>query len=182
MLLPWKLLYLLRLPLTEKIALGGVFCVGMVCVVMAIVRTVQVGLESRGDTTPSSTWLVFWGLIETAIGESTFLFCYLTFAYIPYIVSEFLLTIMPPSAVVVGTLPAFAIFFRRRQTSRRYASYPNGMDSGRTPSRGIPLSDRSASDRPLYNSSQKMKLNSINVTRTLEVSMGPHLYPSSDTP
>lgn len=55
----------------EKVALGGVFGVGLVCVIMAIVRTVSVGMESRSDNTPSSSWLMLWGLIETAIGESS---------------------------------------------------------------------------------------------------------------
>lgn len=68
MLLPWKLIWLLRLPFMEKVALGGVFGVGLVCVIMAIVRTVSVGMESRSDNTPSSSWLMLWGLIETAIG------------------------------------------------------------------------------------------------------------------
>lgn len=70
----------------------------------------------------------------------------------------------PCIAVVVGTLPAFAIFFRRRQHSRRYASYPN--DTGERAPRG---SYRSGSDR-IYHPAQKIKLNAINVTRTLEVS------------
>lgn len=55
----------------EKVALGGVFCVGVVCVIMATVRTVSVGIESRSENTPSSSWLMLWGLIETAIGESS---------------------------------------------------------------------------------------------------------------
>ncbi|KAF3388275.1 hypothetical protein DPV78_012285 [Talaromyces pinophilus] len=138
MLLPWKLIWLLRLPFMEKVALGGVFGVGLVCVVMAIVRTVSVGMESRSDNTPSSSWLMLWGLIETAI------------------------------AVVVGTLPAFAIFFRRRQHSRRYASYPN--DTGERAPRG---SYRSGSDR-IYHPAQKIKLNAINVTRTLEITRTSH--------
>jgi hypothetical protein len=70
MLLPWKLIWLLRLPAQEKLALGAVFCVGIVCIIMAIIRTVQIGLESRSDTTPSSSWLMFWGEIEAAIGKS----------------------------------------------------------------------------------------------------------------
>ncbi|EED12166.1 conserved hypothetical protein [Talaromyces stipitatus ATCC 10500] len=138
MLLPWKLIWLLRLPFMEKVALGGVFGVGLVCVIMAIVRTVSVGIESRSDNTPSSSWLMLWGLIETAI------------------------------AVVVGTLPAFAIFFRRQQHSRRYGSYPNGSDQ-RDPTRSF----RSGSDRA-YHPSQKIKLNTINVTRTLVITRSSH--------
>lgn len=67
-------------------------------------------------------------------------------------------------AVVVGTLPVFAIFFRRRQYTRRYGSYPNGSEP-RNPSRN----HRSDPDRT-PNSTHKIKLSAINVTRTLEVS------------
>lgn len=132
MLLPWKLIWLLRLPLMEKVALGGVFCVGLVCVIMAVVRTVSVGVEARSVNTPSSSWLVFWALIEAAI------------------------------AVVVGTLPSFAIFFRRRQHSRRYGSSGNGTGE-RVPTRSY------RSGEQIYHPAQKIKLNSINITRTLEI-------------
>ncbi|KAE8548912.1 hypothetical protein EYB25_009295 [Talaromyces marneffei] len=138
MLLPWKLIWLLRLPFMEKLALSGVFCVGVVCVIMAIIRAVSVGIESRSENTPSSSWLMLWGLIEAAI------------------------------AVVVGTLPAFAIFFRSQTHSRRYGSYPNGSDE-RAPTR----SNHSGSNG-IHHPSQKIKLNSINVTRTLEITRSSH--------
>jgi hypothetical protein len=54
LLYPWKLIWLLRLPFMKKVALGDVFGVGLVCVIMAIVLTVSVGMESRSDNTPSS--------------------------------------------------------------------------------------------------------------------------------
>lgn len=153
MLLPWKLIWLLRLPFMEKVALGGVFGVGLVCVIMATVRTVSVGMESRSDNTPSSSWLMLWGLIETAIGELP----------LPFVLSIRGVGSNTDIAVVVGTLPAFAIFFRRQHHSRRYASYPNGTDER------APASYRSGTDR-VYHPAQKIKLNAINVTRTLEVS------------
>ena len=153
MLLPWKLIWLLRLPLMEKVALGGVFCVGLVCVIMAVVRTVSVGVEARSVNTPSSSWLVFWALIEAAIGESL--------GQSLRVKGEFDFNIR--LAVVVGTLPSFAIFFRRRQHSRRYGSSGNGTGE-RVPTRSY------RSGEQIYHPAQKIKLNSINITRTLEVS------------
>lgn len=141
----------------EKVALSSIFGVGLVCVVMAIVRTVSVGMESRSDNTPSSSWLMLWGLIETAIGK-----------FDPFAsagqVAKFASSNDTCAAVVVGTLPVFAIFFRRRQYTRRYGSYPNDSEP-RNPSR----SHRSDPDRT-PNSTHEIKLSAINVTRTLEVS------------
>jgi hypothetical protein len=69
MLLPLKLIWILRLPLSQKFAIGTLFSIGIICVVMAIVRTVQIGSQAKSDSTPSSSWLAFWGMIEAGIGK-----------------------------------------------------------------------------------------------------------------
>lgn len=68
MLLPVKLIWSLRLPLVQKLSVGGIFCVGAGCIVIAIVRVVQIGTRAKNDSTPSSSWLAFWGMIEAGIG------------------------------------------------------------------------------------------------------------------
>jgi hypothetical protein len=68
MLLPTKLLWSLWLPLAQKISVGAVFCVGMLCILMATLRVAQVA--SRADNSlPSDSWLAFWNMIEAGVGK-----------------------------------------------------------------------------------------------------------------
>ncbi|KAL2216458.1 hypothetical protein M432DRAFT_551253 [Thermoascus aurantiacus ATCC 26904] len=117
MLLPVKLIWSLRLPLVQKLSVGGIFCVGAGCIVIAIVRVVQIGTRAKNDSTPSSSWLAFWGMIEAGI------------------------------AVIIGCLPAFAIVYRKARSSRRggYGSGYTAMPSSYLNPQGIPLSNTSIS-------------------------------------
>ncbi|KAH8694267.1 hypothetical protein BGW36DRAFT_384622 [Talaromyces proteolyticus] len=156
MLLPIKLIWALRLPLGQKFAIGGLFSIGIICVVMAVVRTVQIGSQAKSNSTPSSSWLSFWAMIEAGI------------------------------AVVIGTLPVFAIFFRRQHASRRgYNDYRyrdgsgfSNINSSKVNSRGIPLSDRSHTSQSYAGTPIKGRAGGINITSTLEVTRSSNdLYP-----
>ncbi|KKA22493.1 hypothetical protein T310_3491 [Rasamsonia emersonii CBS 393.64] len=93
-----------------KLSVGAVFSIGIICIIMSIVRVVQVGSKAKNDSTPSSSWLAFWGMIEAGI------------------------------AVVISCLPAFAIIYRKTRNSRRqYGSGYTEMPSYGNP-QGIPLS------------------------------------------
>ncbi|QKX57585.1 uncharacterized protein TRUGW13939_04703 [Talaromyces rugulosus] len=150
MLLPLKLIWILRLPLSQKFAIGTLFSIGIVCVIMAIVRTVQIGSQAKSDSTPSSSWLAFWGMIEAGI------------------------------AVVIGTLPVFAIFFRRQHASRqgydsygRYhyrneSEYSNTHSKKNSYSQGFLMSDRSRRSQPCLEAPKRARYGGISITRTLE--------------
>ncbi|OJZ92843.1 hypothetical protein ASPFODRAFT_278749 [Aspergillus luchuensis CBS 106.47] len=99
MVLPLRLVVSLRLPLGQKISVAAVFALGTICVIMAVVRVIQIGTRANNDSTPSSSWLAFWGMIEAGI------------------------------AVIVGCLPAFAIIYRRTKNPHRYRSSYVGMSS-----------------------------------------------------
>lgn len=66
MILPLKLAWTVQLPLKQKLSIGGVFCVGIICVIVAIVRVVQVSLAAKKDA-PTIPWLAIWGVIEREI-------------------------------------------------------------------------------------------------------------------
>ncbi|PWY85029.1 hypothetical protein BO70DRAFT_424358 [Aspergillus heteromorphus CBS 117.55] len=111
MILPLRLVLSLRMPLGQKLSVAAVFALGSICVVMAVVRVVQIGTRANSDSTPSSSWLAFWGMIEAGI------------------------------AVIVGCLPAFAIVYRRTKNSNRYESSYMGMSSSVNVPQDIALSE-----------------------------------------
>lgn len=69
MMLPMRLIWNLRIPSYERVGIVGTFAVGSLCVIAAIVRVVSIGSKAGSDSTPSSTWLALWGMIEGAIGR-----------------------------------------------------------------------------------------------------------------
>ncbi|RAH58811.1 hypothetical protein BO85DRAFT_487515 [Aspergillus piperis CBS 112811] len=112
MVLPLRLVVSLHLPLGQKISVAAVFALGTICVIMAVVRVIQIGTRANNDSTPSSSWLAFWGMIEAGI------------------------------AVIVGCLPAFAIIYRRTKNPQRYRSSYVGMSSSvYVPQEDVPLSE-----------------------------------------
>jgi hypothetical protein len=48
----------------QKLGLAGVFCVGFIIVIFAIIRAVQVTATARTDT----ILLAFWGILESTVG------------------------------------------------------------------------------------------------------------------
>ncbi|GAM91278.1 hypothetical protein ANO11243_093260 [Dothideomycetidae sp. 11243] len=67
MLLPLGLIRNAHLPLRQKISIGSVFCLALVCVAVATVRVCEVGKNMTSTTTSDLTWLALWSLVEAAI-------------------------------------------------------------------------------------------------------------------
>ncbi|KAL1639076.1 hypothetical protein SLS58_008278, partial [Diplodia intermedia] len=87
MALPIRLIWNLQMPRAEKLAVGALFCSGFVCITMAVLRVVQIGVKAGNNSTPSSSWLALWAEVEAAI------------------------------AVFIGCCPAFAAFYRTAKSS-----------------------------------------------------------------
>jgi len=68
MILPLRMIWNLQIPRAQKQSIAGIFCIGVICIIGAIVRVVQIGVKSGSDSTPSSSWLALWAMIEAAIG------------------------------------------------------------------------------------------------------------------
>jgi hypothetical protein len=95
MALPIVLIWNLKLPMSKKAGIMALFCVGIVAIAAAIVRVVSIGVRAK-NSTPSSTWLAFWGILESGI------------------------------AVIIGTAPGLYTTARQVHTSKkesRYAGY-----------------------------------------------------------
>ena len=106
--------------------------------VFATVRTVSLNSTTTGGQV-STQWLILWGAIEGVVGKLPI-----------YRLSVGVMSIANPTytAIIVGCLPAFAIFIRGRVTASRvqnYGSYP-------------PVSGPSTNDRSLKSSRQKSKI------------------------
>lgn len=63
MAMPLKLLYRVQISTKQKLALSGVFSMGMVIVIFSIIRAVQVTTTARNDT----FLLAFWGVLEATV-------------------------------------------------------------------------------------------------------------------
>ena len=77
MILPLRVIWSLHLPMAQKLSLAAVFSIGVICIIIATVRVVSLGEGSGDNSTPSSSWLAFWGMIESGIGLFPFLFLFL---------------------------------------------------------------------------------------------------------
>ncbi|EEH17894.1 hypothetical protein PABG_00457 [Paracoccidioides brasiliensis Pb03] len=111
MALPSKLLWSLRLPLAQKLSVASIFSIGFICIIVATVRVVQIGSKAKNSSTPSSSWLAFWGIIETGI------------------------------AVIIGCLPALAIIYRKERSARRTSFKRYSSMEGNSHKDTIPLSN-----------------------------------------
>ncbi|KAF1811827.1 hypothetical protein P152DRAFT_52543 [Eremomyces bilateralis CBS 781.70] len=114
MLLPIGLIWNIQISRSQKISLVGIFSLGIICIIMATIRVVQLRTHNP-DSSPAPPWLAFWGIIETA------------------------------TAVIIGCLPAFAVFYRTVRSNHKgyeggYGGYSNryregyGDDSSHFPS------------------------------------------------
>ena len=98
MALPIGLIWGLKLAQIKKAGIIALFCVGWIAIAAAVIRVVSIGVRA-GSSTPSSTWLAFWGTIESGI------------------------------AVIIGTAPGLYSTARKVHTSRKeskYAGYNGG--------------------------------------------------------
>ncbi|OKP12113.1 hypothetical protein PENSUB_2354 [Penicillium subrubescens] len=69
MALPIRLIWHLRMQLKQKLSIGGLFCFGWICIIIATIRVVQLGSASNESSsgTPAPSWLAMWGIIEASI-------------------------------------------------------------------------------------------------------------------
>ena len=172
MILPLRLVWNLRVPFYERIGIIATFGVALLCVAAAIVRVVSVGSKA-GTSTPSSSWLALWAVIEGAIGKRLRL-------------GKNSRTGLANSveAVIVGCLPSFAIAIKRSYSTRHAYSYSrHGTTSSKQRQRNFPLATIGSTPRltpqgstwtaNAATSSEENILNdktdTIAVTRTLQI-------------
>jgi hypothetical protein len=67
MFLPLRLIWNLQRPTSQKVGIGGLFCVGWICIAFATVRVIQIGVKANNSSTPSSSWLALWAIVESAV-------------------------------------------------------------------------------------------------------------------
>jgi hypothetical protein len=67
MLLPLGLIRNLHMPMSRKLSIAALFCLGFICVIASTVRVISVGKSTNGQ--PSTTWLALWSIIESSIGK-----------------------------------------------------------------------------------------------------------------
>jgi len=67
MILPIRLIWNLQMPRTQKIGVIGIFAIGIILIAAATLRVAQVGGKAESSSTPSSSWLALWAVIECSI-------------------------------------------------------------------------------------------------------------------
>lgn len=120
--MPLNLLWKVQISTRQKIGLAGVFSLGLIVIIFAIIRAVQVTATARDDT----ILLAFWGVLESTVGMRR-VFSFLLF--VPFYRAS--ITDARISAVVVGCLPPFkSLFGTPRNTKNGYGpSYGTGPGS-----------------------------------------------------
>jgi hypothetical protein len=107
MALPLRLLWNLRISASEKKGLAGIFSIGILIIIFAIARAIQIAFTSTTD----SVLLALWGIIESSIGEMKI-----------FSSNLHLLCADPPQAVIVSCLPPFKTLLTRRNKTT-YGTY-----------------------------------------------------------
>ena len=119
------------MPLSQKLSVGALFCTGLVCIVFATVRVVSIGQKTGNDSTPSSSWLVLWAVVEGSIG-----------AYPEHNLPRYPLhertNIL--KAVIIGCCPGFAALYRKSRNTQKGSSY-NANGYSRQPSGGTGINE-----------------------------------------
>ncbi|KAK7949222.1 uncharacterized protein PG986_010108 [Apiospora aurea] len=64
--LPLGMLRNLQMPILRKLSLAVLFALGVLCIITATIRVVEIGRETT--TRPSLTWLAMWSTIESSVG------------------------------------------------------------------------------------------------------------------
>lgn len=68
MILPMRLIWQLQMSLQRKLAVAAMFSIGLLCVVAATVRLVQINSET-GSLNPVPQWVALWGTLEATTGK-----------------------------------------------------------------------------------------------------------------
>ena len=110
--LPMKLTWNLKMPRLQKFGVRLLFGTGLICILFATIRGVQIGSKTNGGTTqPDPAWLMLWTMLESSV------------------------------AVVIACCPAFAALYRKARDTQPRRSYDargylkqesNGLDELRT--------------------------------------------------
>ncbi|KAF2641382.1 hypothetical protein P280DRAFT_399230 [Massarina eburnea CBS 473.64] len=111
MLLPLRLVWNLRLKLGQKVGIVALFASGLICIVFATIRVVELGVSDGKAATPQPKWLILWTVLETS------------------------------AAIMIGCAPTFAVFLRTQMSTKKSTDLPSGdnlkMKSNiSTPARG----------------------------------------------
>ncbi|KAF2201916.1 hypothetical protein GQ43DRAFT_337939, partial [Delitschia confertaspora ATCC 74209] len=64
---PIRLIWNLQMARVQKFSIIALFCTGFICILFAIIRVVQIGTKAGNSSTPSSSWLALWAVIECSI-------------------------------------------------------------------------------------------------------------------
>lgn len=72
MALPLGLIRNLQMQWKRKLSIGGLFCLGWICIAVSTIRATYLGQNARAEKfqAPSTSWLALWGIVESAIGTS----------------------------------------------------------------------------------------------------------------
>jgi hypothetical protein len=118
MILPLKFIWNLQVRRAEKIGIAATFAFASLCIIAALVRVISVGSRS-GVSTPSSSWLALWAMVEGAIGT-------------PLIARNENMVLTTHIAIVVASMPSFAVAIKRSYSTRQaYARNSAGIGSSR---------------------------------------------------
>ena len=107
-----KLTWNLKLPRPQKFGVRVLFGTGLICILFATIRVVQIGSKTNGGSTqPDPAWLMLWTMLESSI------------------------------AVIIACSPAFAALYRTARDTQPRRSYDargylkqesNGLDELRS--------------------------------------------------
>ncbi|KAI9869178.1 MAG: hypothetical protein M1823_009052, partial [Watsoniomyces obsoletus] len=55
------------MPLSQKLSISALFCLGWVIIAVAIIRVKELGSTVTRNSAPSTSWLALWGTVEASI-------------------------------------------------------------------------------------------------------------------
>ncbi|KAF2124149.1 hypothetical protein P153DRAFT_361336 [Dothidotthia symphoricarpi CBS 119687] len=108
MFLPIRLIWNLQMARVQKVCIGLLFASGLICILFATIRVVQIGIRDGKPMTPEPKWLTLWTIIECSTGTATppILRCFCSIASLVTNVSK---------AVIIGCCPQFATLTRKKK-------------------------------------------------------------------
>ena len=157
MALPIWLTWNLQMPRSKKISILCLFATGVVCIIFACLRVIQVAVnaskpEAQGQPL-DPTWLAIWGMAECAIGRQSFA------ARTAHPNSDLF------TAVIIGCCPAFAVLVNLFRSKASYGSdgYQKQTESNAGRHGGIRMELRTIGIRGTREKNQRLGLNSVDL-------------------
>ena len=163
MVLPIRLIWNLKMDRSQKMSIGGLFCIGWICIIVATIRVAQLG-STASNGTPQPSWLALWAIIEASIGK-----------LLAFWSAVLLLIVL---AVIIGSCPGLYRIFKAYFAPSQPSYYPYESFSRRPTASGgvnrgdIPLSRFSGGRRVTSSSSQEKLARDITVTSQFAVTVG----------